>query len=209
MLYAKSNIEKKHEQWFLFQWTKPCSASFRLKKKDKKIHFKKTHKLFNAISVSFSPLTQKVHYGSLFFLQLSRSRGLLCRSFLILFSNPFESSRHSRHVLPCVTEIHTCLLRLTEQFQRSACIHVTSGGAVGSGLRLVLQRPCVSFLSSQPDVSIKCVACTGIDEDCNPSQQYMSFFYYLKLWTFSIFFSACLVLSIMMIVLPGDNVLQF
>lgn len=99
MHYAKSNIEEKHEQWFLFQRTKPWSASFRLKKKDKKIHFKKTHKLFNAISVSFSPLTQKVHYGSLFFLQLSRSRGLLCRSFLILFSNPFESSRHSRHVV--------------------------------------------------------------------------------------------------------------
>lgn len=79
----------------------------------------------------------------------------------------------------------------------------------GSGLRLVLQRPCVSFLSSQPDVSIKCVACSGIDEDCNPSQQYMSFFYYLKLWTFSIFFSACLVLSIMIIVLLGDDILQF
>lgn len=82
-------------------------------------------------------------------------------------------------------------------------------GRRGSGLRLVLQRPCVSFLSSQPDVSIKCVACTGMDEDCNPSQQYMSFFYYLKLWTFSIFFSACLVLSIMIIVLRGDDVLQF
>lgn len=138
---------------FLFQRVKCCSARFLLKGKCEN-PFWKTHKLFNASSVSFSPLTQ--------------------RSFMAHFSsNSLAAEASSVNKLT------------TQNSSIQVCFPVTSLTLPAAchwnpHLSFTFDRtelfPCVSFLSSPPDVSIKCLACTRIDEGCN-STQHISFHY--------------------------------